>query len=176
VVNVPGARSVLAYGRISATGACLKAAFLLAASLFVAGCSLTMPFESTRSASLLTDPDITGSIPQKADDAKQAGPGIVSIFFPKMDEEDFRRANSALVTAMDPQGNGGHVRWENNESHAKGSFAPIGNAYLVKDDICRVFVAMAAFKGPEEWVQGTACRTGPGTWAIKETKPWKKPG
>jgi surface antigen len=170
------ARGVLAYGRKSATVACLKAASLLAVSLVVAGCSLTLPFESSRSSALVADPDITGSIPQKDASQKQSEPGIVSSFFPKMDAEDFRRANAALVTALDPQGNGGHVRWENTESQAKGSFAPIGNAYLVKDDICRVFVAMTSFKAPEEWVQGTACRTGPGAWAIKDVKPWKKPG
>jgi surface antigen len=170
------ARGVLAYGGNSATDACLKAASLLAVVLMVSGCSLTLPFESSRSSTLLADPDITGSIGQKDTTAKQSEPGIVSTFFPKMDEEDFRRANAALVTALDPQGNGAHVRWENTESQAKGSFAPIGNAYLVKDDICRVFVAMTSFKAPEEWVQGTACRTGPSAWVIKEAKPWKKPG
>jgi surface antigen len=169
------ARGVLAYGGKGATDACLKAALLLTVVLTAAGCSLTLPFESSRSAALLADPDITGSIPQKDAAKKQIEPGIISPFFPKMDEEDFRRANAALVTALDPQGNGGHVRWENNESQAKGSFAPIGNPYLVKDEICRVFVAMTAFKAPEEWVQGTACRTGPGAWAIKDVKPWKKP-
>jgi surface antigen len=176
----PVARSVLAYGKIIATEGCRKASFLLKTTLVsitvvLGGCSLTMPFEGSRSSAVQASEDITGSIGSQKSKPKDLEPGSVSAFFPKMDDEDLRRANAALGTALDPQGNGGLVRWDNTESHAKGSFAPIGNAFLVKDDICRTFVSMSSFNGPEDWHQGSACRVAPGAWQIRDMKPWKKP-
>jgi surface antigen len=170
------ARSVLAYGSQSATLACLKAACGFAAALSLAACSLTSPFESGRSSALQADPDITGSISPAPSRANSLSPGQISLFSPKLDEEDWRRAKAALATALDPQGNGAQVGWDNGESGAKGSFAPIGNAFLAKDDICRAFVAAVSVKEPERWFQGTACRVTPAEWQIKDVKPWKKLG
>lgn len=157
----------------------LAAALLLAAAL--AGCGLTLPFES-RTAALTADPEITGSIgPSKRSDAAAAN---ASPFSPTLDQEDWRRQRAALATALDPQGNGGLVRWENPDSGAKGSFAPVGDAFLLQHDICRTFVAYVIEKGKdgkadgtaaEDWRQGSACRTGPGEWSIREVKPWKRP-
>jgi 17 kDa outer membrane surface antigen len=142
------------------------------AALAMAGCSLTMPFED-RSAALKADPEITGSItPRKA-----VGPEPLnaSPFSPTLDEEDWRRQRAALATALDPQGNGALVRWDNPDSGMKGTFVPIGNAYLLQHDICRVFLASVIDKTRDDWFQGTACRVGPGEWRIRDHKPWKKP-
>jgi surface antigen len=144
-------------------------------ALSAAGCSLTMPFES-KTTSLQADPDITGSISPKPPKETGLAPGQVSLFSPKIDEEDWRRAKAALATALDPQGNGGSVRWENADSGAKGSFASVGGPFLIKDDICRTFVAMVSVKEPDQWFQGSACRISPTEWQIKDAQSWKKPG
>ncbi len=170
------ARCVLAYGAYSARIACLKAAGCFAAALLAGACSLTLPFEGGTSGALLTDPDITGSITPRAAKATDLQPGQISPFSPKIDEEDWRRAKSALATALDPQGNGANVGWDNPASGAKGSFAPIGNAFVIKDDICRTFIATVSLKEPDLWFQGSACRITPAEWQIKDFKPWKRPG
>lgn len=126
-----------------------------------------MPFEKTPVSSAAADAElVTGSIAPKA----------ASPLSPRLDQEDWRRARAALATALDPQGNGGVVRWENGESGRKGSFAPVGNAYLVKDEICRSFVASLMLDEPEQWLQGSACRVSPTEWTIKDAKSWKRPG
>ncbi|MCA3563844.1 MAG: hypothetical protein IOC90_12495 [Methylocystis sp.] len=135
-----------------------------------------MPFEKTAGSLVGADGEPpTGSIALRASREAALAPGQVSVFSPKLDVEDWRRARAALATALDPQGNGGHVRWENPESKNKGSFAPIGNAFLVRDDICRVYVAMVAAGDPEQWFQGTACRLSANEWLIKDAMPWKRP-
>ncbi|MGL4240883.1 MAG: RT0821/Lpp0805 family surface protein, partial [Beijerinckiaceae bacterium] len=75
-----------------------------------------------------------------------------------------------------PQGNGQQVRWENSDSGNKGGFGAVGDPYLVKDDICRAFVATVSLKEPEQWFQGSACRVSGSDWVIREVKPWKRPG
>jgi hypothetical protein len=133
-------------------------------------CSLTMPFED-RSASLQADPEITGSITPRP----PAATADATPFSTTFDAEDLRRQRAAMATALDPQGGGGIVKWDNPDSGAKGSFAPIGNAFLAQHDICRVFVASVIEKAKEEWCQGTACRVMPGEWRLKDARPWKRP-
>jgi surface antigen len=55
--------------------------------------------------------DATGALP------KSSLAGI-------LDAEDWRRAKAALSTALDPQGNGSLVGWDNPDSGNKGSFTP----------------------------------------------------
>ncbi len=135
----------------------------------LAACSLTLPFEE-RGASLQADPEVTGSITPRPPAAVDASPLVASL-----DAEDQRRQRAAMATALDPQGSGGIVRWDNPDSGAKGSVSPIGNAFLVQHDICRVFIAAVVEKAREDWFQGTACRVTPGEWRIKDVKPWKRP-
>jgi surface antigen len=163
-------RVVSAMGNASARAKALGAL----AALMLAGCSLTAPFEE-KPAALQADPEITGSIPQRRP-AADLQPGQNSPFSARLDDEDWRRQKAALATALDPQGNGGQVRWENGESGHKGAFGPIGNAFLVKHEICRVFVTSVAAGEPEQWFQGTACRVSASDWTIRDFKAWKRPG
>lgn len=117
---------------------------------------------------------MTGSVQSRAREALT--PSQPSTLSPRLDQEDWRRARAALATALDPQGNGGAARWENGDNGHKGSFAPVGNAFLAKDDICRAFVASVALGDPEQWLQGTACRASPTEWTIKDVAAWKRPG
>lgn len=136
----------------------------------LSGCGLTMPFERAPAAG--GDAQlVTGSIaPQRPPPAAQA-----SLLSPQLDQEDWRRAVAALATALDPQGNGAVVRWDNADSGRKGSFAPVGDPFLVKDEICRAFIASVAADGSEKRLPGSACRSGPSTWTIRDAKDWKRP-
>ncbi len=135
-----------------------------------------MPFERAPASAVAADSDITtGSIAPRPPKEIALPPGQVSPFSPKLDEEDWRRARAAMATALDPQGNGGHVGWDNADSGNKGSFAATGNPFLIKDDICRSFVAMVSLKEPDLWFQGNACRASATEWAIKDVTAWKKP-
>jgi surface antigen len=91
-----------------------------------------------------------------------------------LDAEDWRRAKAALSTALDPQGNGSLVGWDNPDSGNKGSFTPVGKPFPLETGICRVFLAEVERKGDEHAIQGTACSDKRGEWTIAEAKPWKK--
>ncbi len=134
----------------------LIAAASLGASL--GGCATAIPLPS-----LLGDGDVTGSI------AKPVSPLSSSL-----DAEDWRRAQGALAIALDPQGNGLSVAWDNPKSGAKGNFVPVGDAYAKDDRICRAFIADVGGTAPQQAVQGTGCRAKSGDWAVADIKPWKK--
>lgn len=122
------------------------------------GCSLTMHI-----ASLQTDPETTASISRPA-----------SPLDPSLDEEDWRRAQAALSLAVDPQGSGQPVNWDNPATRRKGTFAPAGNLVLVDNTICRPFTATISQAGGaarELRHQGQACRVGPGDWALRQMQP-----
>lgn len=136
------------------------AAVLVGAAL--GGCSISLPLMS-----LHPDDDVTGSI------SRPAGP--LAPLSPRLTDEDVRRAQAALAVAVDPQGSGTPVGWDNPDTKVKGSFAAAGPLYLRDDRVCRSFVASIGGAEPEMWHQGQACRLSPGEWAIRELKPWKKP-
>jgi surface antigen len=114
--------------------------------------------------------------PLLSSDSKEDAAGEVprSSLANLLDAEDWRRAKAALSTALDPQGNGSLVGWENPASGNKGSFIPVGGPYPFDSRICRVFVAKVDRKGSEESMQGTACADKRGEWSIAEEKPWKR--
>ena len=103
----------------------LRAPLVAAAlSLAFGGCSYQLP-------SLLGgDDDATASIDRPARSLADT-----------LDGEDWRRAHAALGVALDPQGNGAPVNWDNPRSGAKGTFTPVGGAYPSEDSVCRAFLA-----------------------------------
>ena len=110
------------------------------------------------------EPKSTGAI---ATDTKAESP-----LSAELDEEDWRRAKAALAVALDPQGPGTQVSWDNPASTMKGTFTPMGAPFVKNDEICRAF--SAHLSGPStSALQGTACRPSGGEWAIKEVKPLK---
>jgi surface antigen len=123
----------------------------------LAGCSMSFPISPLMSSR----EDTTGTVPKTP---------IASLLEP----EDWRRAKAALSTALDPQGNGAFVGWDNPDSGNKGSFTPMGKAYPLNSGICRVFLAKLDRKGDEQSIEGTACSEKGGDWTIAEAKPWKK--
>ncbi len=146
-----GYRAVFARRNHLAAG--LRLALLLVLGLSASACSLTMHL-----ASLGDDGDNTAPIP--------AMPALVPRLDPSLDDEDWRRAQLALSLAIDPQGPGLPVNWDNPLSKRKGSFAAAGNMIIAQDTICRPFDAtLIQPGGKQSRHSGLACRLAPGEWA-----------
>ncbi|MFO1104210.1 MAG: RT0821/Lpp0805 family surface protein [Methylocystis sp.] len=131
----------------------------------LAGCSIAMPtisnssmWNSDRAAS-----DVTGAIQKPPPQLSHA-----------LEGEDLRRATAAMSTALDPQGSGASVNWDNPQTGAKGSFTPIGQPYPLEGRICRAFQADIAVKEAQESLQGAACREKTDEWALTEVKHFRK--
>jgi 17 kDa outer membrane surface antigen len=139
--------------------ACLAAVLV---GFSAAGCSISFPMTS-----LLPDdgPDATSSLKKPA-----------SPLSPKLGDEDWRRAKAALTVALDPQGNGATVSWENPDSGLKGGFTPTGKPFVKADTICRGFHALLTGKDTTATLQGTACRPSGGEWSVQDVKPATKAG
>lgn len=127
--------------------------------LCAGGCSL--PSSSSTDAMVET----TGSITRDAATVLSADLGA----------EDWRRAKGALATALDPQGNGAPVKWDNPDSEISGTFTPVAQPFVKSDEICRVFLATINFPGRVSSLQGTACKLSADEWQLKDVKPWRKP-
>jgi hypothetical protein len=128
-------------------------------ALAAGGCTWSFPM-----ASLMPErPETTGSLK------------FLSPLGPELDKEDWRRAKAALGVALDPQGNGAEVTWDNPDTAMRGSFVPVGAPFAASDEVCRAFLAVVAAQEATKRLQGTACRTG-GEWAVKDVRPWKSPG
>jgi surface antigen len=130
----------------------------IVAALSNCGCSAIIPLPS-----LLSSDETTGSI--------GSSPSPLSS---SLDVEDWRRAKAAMSVALDPQGNGAAVSWDNPKSGAKGAFTPVGSANASDDKICRAFIAQIGGAAPSQSVQGVACRDKSGDWNVGDVKPWKK--
>ncbi len=127
---------------------------------YLMGCSVAIPVAGF---SAEDKDDVTGSI------AKPASP-----LSHVLNEEDWRRAYAAMSVALDPQGNGAAVHWDNPESKVKGSFTPVALAYPHEDKICRAFVADVLTPESAQQLQGLGCRDKQGNWDVSGVKPWKK--
>ena len=128
----------------------------------LAGCSVS--FSPMALFNREDDPP-TGSIAAKP----------VSPLSPDLTAEDWRRASAALAVALDPQGNGAGVGWDNPETKMRGSITPVGAPYVRNDEVCRAFLATTITNAGQEWVQGNACKPSGEEWAVRDAKPWKKP-
>jgi surface antigen len=144
--------------RAVAGGACVCVrACALAAAIALGACATAIPLPSFMGVGN----DVTGSIPPPS-----------AALSPFLDQEDWRRAKGALGIALDPQGNGAAVAWENPRSGARGSFTPVADAKAVDDKICRAFLAEVGGAAPARSLQGAACRDKAGEWTLGDVKPW----
>ncbi|KQK29191.1 hypothetical protein ARD30_19095 [Bosea thiooxidans] len=100
-------------------------------------------------------------------------PAALASLAAELGPEDMRRADGAMGVALDPQGNGAAVSWDNPQSGIKGSFVPVGGPFLRSDEICRAFIASVQTQSQPVKLQGTACRPSGGEWAVKDVGPWK---
>lgn len=139
------------------TKSLVRFCMIFAAASCLGGCATVFPLPA-----FISREDVTGSI------AKPVSP-----LSKRLDVEDWRRASAALGVALDPQGNGAMVTWDNPQSGMKGSFVPVGDAYPREDKICRAFISELGAPGSDA-VQGTGCREKGGEWLVRDVKPWKK--
>ncbi len=74
-----------------------------------------------------------------------------------------------MAVALDPQGNGASVAWENPASGARGSFVASAAPVARADAICRAFRAhMVPEASAGREIDGSACRNTDGDWAVKQ--------
>lgn len=124
-----------------------------------------MPMFSTRAPEPEPVPvSVTGSI-RPAD--RPAPSPLADLLGP----EDLRRAHGAMALALDPQGNGLPVSWDNAESGSAGRFTPVALPFLRDDEICRAFLTSVKTPMEQRSLQGTACRLSGGEWSIRELRP-----
>ncbi len=140
----------------------LALAFALILSCSTGACGVSFPM-----ASLF--PEV------EAETTSSIAPKFTSPLAPELGAEDWRRAKGALAIALDPQGSGASVSWDNPDTETKGNFAPVGQPFVNTDEICRAFLATLITRTATTSLQGTACRPSGEEWAIKELKPWRKP-
>ena len=151
--------------RLAAVGvACL--------GVFAAGCSVSFPIFGLSSKAEDEVATTSSVIPARA----PAKPGALSSLASELGPEDMRRADGAMAVALDPQGNGAAVSWDNPQSGVKGSFIPVGGPFLRSDEICRAFIASVQTQTKPAKLQGTACRPSGGEWLVKDIEPWKGMG
>jgi surface antigen len=145
----------------------LAAAVLL--SLLGAGCSVSFPILGLSSKSEDEVATTSAILPVRAGDHA----GALATLSPELGPEDMRRADGAMTVALDPQGNGAAVSWDNPQTGIKGSFVPVGGPFLRADEICRAFIASVQTQVRPVKLQGTACRPSGGDWAVRDMAPWK---
>ena len=119
------------------------------------GCAMSFPM-----ASLLPGDDVTASnspIP----------------FGRLLDEEGRRREKAALATALDPQGDGATVKWDNAKSGDMGAFTAVEKAFSRDGKICRGFIGELKQGDSTRKLHGTACAEAAGEWKVTESKPLK---
>ena len=92
-----------------------------------------------------------------------------------LDAEDWRRAKAALATALDPQGNGSLVGWDNPNSGNKGSFTPVGKPFPLEAGICRVFFAQVDSKGDEQAIKEPHVRISGASGRSPRRNPGERP-
>ncbi|WP_246733384.1 RT0821/Lpp0805 family surface protein [Methylobacterium sp. BTF04] len=105
------------------------------------------------------DPTSTGSITKRP-----------ITFGADLGAEDWRRAQAALSVALDPQGNGRPVKWDNPESSLRGSVNPTGLPYVSEDEVCRDFLASVIAPDRSRFLRGTGCKPAGGTWELKRVR------
>jgi surface antigen len=92
------------------------------------------------------------------------------------DQEDRRRATAALATALDPQGEGTPVAWDNPTSGDKGVVTPLGHAYPDDGRICRAFSETTRQGKEVTSGKGIACEQSGGDWSVVSREAAAKPG
>jgi hypothetical protein len=147
------------YRTVAGRGEAVRLLAASAAMLLLAACSFGVPVPS-----LSDEPATTQSV-------APARPAPLSA---DLGEEDWRRAKAAMAVALDPQGSGARVTWDNPDSALKGEFTPVGQPFVKADEICRIFLATISGQGTTSNLQGTACRPSGGEWAIKDVGPFRK--
>ena len=91
------------------------------------------------------------------------------LLFPELGPEEARRSRAALAVALDPQGNGHPVKWDNPETGMRGEVAAGGAPFVESDEICRAFSAsLQTSGGATKRAEGRACRISGDEWVLRK--------
>lgn len=145
----------------SVSGFAIAGLLPFAVSLLV-GCSGPNLVFRSEAEALPAEPQSTGSIGKPP-----------ASFGRDLEEEDWRRARAALGVALDPQGNGKPVKWENPDTAMRGSVSPTGLPYVANDEVCRDFLASVIAPSKSRFVRGTGCKPAGGDWGLKRLRSAK---
>lgn len=132
------------------------------AVLPLVGCGLPLLTFQTEEAPTVAEPISTGSIEKRP-----------SSFGNDLGGEDWRRAHAALTVALDPQGNGRPVKWDNPDTQLRGAVNPTGLPYVSGDHICRDFLASVIAPEKSRFLRGTGCKLSGGDWELRKLRTAK---
>jgi surface antigen len=113
------------------------------------------------------DVDQTGSISRSADQARRGKESSPS-------ETDLAYAREAASDALSHGGKGSSVPWQNPNTGAGGNITPLASAHAEDGQSCQGFLASYVHGSSQDWLEGSACRSGHGDWEVKSLKPLKQ--
>jgi surface antigen len=122
---------------------------MAAAMLWLAGCSMPIPG--------FVDASPTGAIKAKT--------------YP-FSEEDWPKAEAALITAIRADNGDDPAQWSNSSTGRRGAVAGLGARFQRSGATCRVFVARISEDGDARAVQGAACEKS-GEVTVSDAAPFK---
>ena len=129
--------------------ALLRSGAVVAAILWLSGCSMSIPG--------FVDPSPTGAIKSKT--------------YP-FAEEDWPKAEAALIAAIRSDAGDDPAQWTNSASGRRGAVAGLGVRFQRAGATCRVFVARISDEGAARAVQGAACEKS-GEVTVSDAAPFK---
>ena len=80
-----------------------------------------------------------------------------------------------MAVALDPQGNGKPVKWDNPDTGLRGIVNPTALPFVQNDEICRPFLASVVAPGGSRFLRGTGWRPSGGAWELKSIRATKSP-
>ncbi|MDE2017562.1 MAG: hypothetical protein KGI57_07650 [Hyphomicrobiales bacterium] len=139
----------------------LAASAAIMAAALAGGCSISMPIGGIWSASSPSS-DATGAI------------GKPDSLSPTLTSADDSEVAKAIAAALDPEGPGARVTWRSVASGHHGAIVPVADPFADGGKTCRAFIATLATGGGGigQSLQGSACRTDGGPWALQAVKPF----
>jgi surface antigen len=93
---------------------------------------------------------------------------------PTSSEGDLAYARAAASDVLARGGRDSSVPWQNPDTGAGGNITPLASAHIEDGQSCRGFLASYVHGDSQDWLEGSACRTGRGSWEVKSLKPLKQ--
>ena len=139
--------------------AVIRIALLLAIGPSLAGCSFAIP-------------SLTAKAPEETTGSISPAP-LAQKLFAELGPEEVRRSRAALAVALDPQGNGKPVKWDNPETGMSGEISPNGPPFVESDEVCRAFTASLDADTTSRSAAGIACKMSAEEWLLRDLHPKK---
>ena len=114
------------------------------------------------------DADHTGSISRSADQARRTKETSAP------SENDLAYARAVASDLLAHGGKDSSVPWQNPNTGAGGNITPLASAHVEDGQSCRGFLASYVRGDSQDWLEGSACRTGQGSWEVRSLKPFKQ--